>query len=115
VIGAGAIGIEFASFFNAFGTKVTVVEMMPNILPVEDTEVSVALEKSLSKQGIRILTKTKVSKGETTPGGVKIFVEGEKTKTIEADVCLVAIGVSPQLPGGMQLKVDPRGFVSTGD
>ena len=66
VIGAGAIGVEFAYFYNAFGTKVTVVEMMPNILPVEDTDVSVALEKSLSKQGIRLLTKTTVSKGEAT-------------------------------------------------
>jgi len=113
VIGAGAIGVEFAYFYNAFGTKVTVVEMMPNILPVEDTEISVALEKSLAKQGIRILTKTTVSKGETTPDGVKIFVEGGKAETIEADVCLVAIGVSPQLPGGLQLKVDPRGFLST--
>ena len=53
VIGAGAIGVEFAYFFNAFGTEVTLVEMLPNVLPVEDTEISLTLEKSLSKQGIK--------------------------------------------------------------
>ena len=66
VIGAGAIGIEFAYFYNAFGTKVTVVEMLPNALPVEDTEVSQTLEKSLTKQGIALLTNTKTTKTETT-------------------------------------------------
>src|SRR5262249_40595340 len=62
VIGAGAIGVEFAYFYNAFGTKITLVEMMPNVLPVEDTEVSQALEKALTKQGINILTKTRTAK-----------------------------------------------------
>ena len=64
VIGAGAIGVEFAYFFNAFGTEVTIVEMLPNVLPVEDTEISVALEKSLAKQGIKIFTSTKLVKAE---------------------------------------------------
>src|SRR6202011_1110370 len=64
VIGAGAIGIEFAYFYNAFGTQVTVIEMLPNALPVEDTEVSVTLEKAFAKQGIKILTNTKVVKAE---------------------------------------------------
>ena len=64
VIGAGAIGVEFAYFFNAFGTEVTIVEMLPNVLPVEDTEISVALEKSLAKQGIKIFTNTKLVKAE---------------------------------------------------
>jgi dihydrolipoamide dehydrogenase len=100
VIGAGAIGIEFAYFFNAFGTKVTVVEMMPNILPVEDTEVSVALAKSLTKQGIRILTGTKVEKAETTKEGVSITVSGGANESLTADVALVAIGVTPLLPDG---------------
>ena len=54
IIGAGAIGVEFAYFYNAFGTKVTMVEMLPNMLPVEDTEVSQALEKSFAKQGINV-------------------------------------------------------------
>ena len=53
IIGAGAIGVEFAYFYNAFGTKVTLIEMLPNVLPVEDTEVSQTLEKALTKQGIK--------------------------------------------------------------
>lgn len=115
IIGAGAIGIEFAYFYNAFGTKVTVVELMPNILPVEDTEVSVTLEKSLMKQGIRILTGTKTEKTETTEKGVKISVTGKVSETIEADVAIVAIGVSPLLPGGMKLELTDRGYIRTKD
>ncbi len=113
IIGAGAIGVEFAYFFNAFGTKVTMVEMMPNILPVEDTEVSVALEKAFTKQGINLLTGTKVTKTEAGPNGVKITVEGKKTETLEAEVCLVAIGVQPLLPGGTQPKLNDRGYIQT--
>ena len=98
VIGAGAIGIEFAYFFNAYGTKVTVVEMLPDVLPVEDTEVSKTLEKSLTKSGIRILTNTKVTGTSEDGKGVKITVEGAANETLEADICLVAIGVKPVLP-----------------
>lgn len=115
VIGAGAIGIEFAYFFNAFGTKVTVVEMMPNILPVEDTEVSVALEKSLTKQGIKILTETKVEKAEATATGVSITVSGKKNETLTADVALVAIGVAPLLPVGMAFNLDPKGYLAVNE
>ena len=116
VIGAGAIGVEFAYFFNSFGTKVTIVEMMPNILPVEDTEVSVALEKSLVKQGIRILTGTKVEKANATKEGVQITVSGGANETLSADVALVAIGVSPLLPGGAApFKLDDRGYLSVND
>lgn len=118
VIGAGAIGIEFAYFWNAFGTKVTVVEMMPNILPVEDTEISVAAEKALSKQGITILTNHKTTKTEATDGGVKITVADAKgaEKTLEADLCLVAIGVAPVLPGGaLKLGLTDRGYIQTND
>jgi len=79
VIGAGAIGIEFAYFFNAFGTAVTVIEMLPNALPVEDTEVSLTLEKAFAKQGIKILTNTKVVKAEAGDSGVRISVEGKKS------------------------------------
>ncbi|MGV3530874.1 MAG: dihydrolipoyl dehydrogenase [Chthoniobacteraceae bacterium] len=118
IIGAGAIGIEFAYFYNAFGTKVTVVEMLPNILPVEDSEVSVALEKSFQKQGIKLLTNTKTTKAEATGAGVKITVQDAKgaEQTLEADVCLVAIGVSPLLPGGNQkLELTDRGYIKTND
>ena len=115
VIGAGAIGIEFAYFFNAYGTKVTVVEMQPEILPVEDTEVSQTLEKSLTKSGIRILTSTKVTGTSEDGNGVKITVEGAANETLEADLCLVAIGVKPLLPGGIELKLSERGWLQTDD
>ncbi|MDX2081191.1 MAG: dihydrolipoyl dehydrogenase [Terrimicrobiaceae bacterium] len=113
IIGAGAIGVEFAYFFNAFGTKVTIVEMMPNILPVEDTEISTTLEKSLTKQGIRILTGTKVDKAETTNKGVRLTVSGKASETVEAAIALVAIGVSPLLPQGVKLEVDQKGYLKT--
>jgi dihydrolipoamide dehydrogenase len=115
VIGAGAIGIEFAYFFNAYGTKVTVVEMQPDILPVEDTEVSKTLEKSLTKSGIRILTNTKVTGTAEDGNGVKITVEGAANETLEADLCLVAIGVKPLLPEGIELKLSDRGWLQTND
>ena len=118
IIGAGAIGIEFAYFYNAFGTKVTVVEMLPNILPVEDTEVSQALEKSYAKLGIKCLTNTKTTKSEATATGVKITVQDAKgaEQVLEADVCLVAIGVQPLLPGGQQkIALTDRGYIQTND
>jgi dihydrolipoamide dehydrogenase len=115
IIGAGAIGVEFAYFFNAFGTKVTIVEMMPNILPVEDTEVSQALEKSLAKAGIKILTGTKVDKAEATNKGVRLSVSGKATETLEAEIALVAIGVSPLLPKGLAMDLDPKGYLQIND
>jgi dihydrolipoamide dehydrogenase len=118
VIGAGAIGVEFAYFYNAFGTKVTVVEMLPNLLPVEDTEVSQALEKSFQKQGVKVLTSHKTVKTAATESGVKITVEDAKgaTQDIEADVCLVAIGVQPLLPaGGLKLALNEKGYIQTND
>jgi dihydrolipoamide dehydrogenase len=118
VIGAGAIGVEFAYFYNAFGTKVTVVEMLPNLLPVEDTEVSQALEKSFQKQGIKVLTSHKTTKTEASESGVRITVEDTKgaTQTLEADVCLVAIGVQPLLPGGaLKPALTERGYLQTNE
>ena len=91
--------------------------MMPNLLPVEDTEVSQALEKSFAKQGIAFLTNTKTTKTEVSDKGVKITVADAKgaEKVIEADVCLVAIGVAPVLPGG-SLKFElVKGFLQTND
>jgi dihydrolipoamide dehydrogenase len=117
IIGAGAIGVEFAYFFNAFGTKVTMVEMLPNLLPIEDTEVSHALEKSFTKQGIAFFTNTKTTKTEASDKGVKITVADAKggEKTIEADIALVAIGIAPVLPAG-SLKLElVKGFLKTND
>ena len=114
IIGAGAIGVEFAYFYNAFGTNVTLIELLPNVLPVEDTEVSQTLEKALTKQGIRILTNTKTAKTETTKKGVRIAVEGKSAETTDADVALVAIGVMPLLPNGkLKIESTDRGYIKT--
>ncbi|MBV8378021.1 MAG: dihydrolipoyl dehydrogenase [Verrucomicrobia bacterium] len=115
VIGAGAIGVEFAYFFNAFGTDVTIVEMLPNVLPVEDTEVSVTLERSLARQGIKIFTNTKLVTAKTNDRGVTVAIEGKKQETLEGDCMLVAIGVDPLLPKGVELKLDNKGFIEVND
>ncbi len=116
VIGAGAIGIEFAYFYNAFGTKVTVIEMMPNILPVEDTEVSQVVEKSFTKSGIALKTSTKVISTKDLGTGVEVVVEKDgKQETLTAEVCLVAIGVKPLLPGGQPVGLTDRGYIKTDD
>ncbi len=113
IIGAGAIGVEFAYFFNAFGTQVTLIEMLPNILPLEDTEASQTLEKAFAKLGIRVLAGTKVVKAEAGPDTVRIAVEGKTRETLEAEVGLVAIGVQPLLPGGAAVKLTDRGYLAT--
>jgi dihydrolipoamide dehydrogenase len=119
IIGAGAIGVEFAYFFNAYGTRVTMVEMMDHALPVEDTEVSQALERAFKKQGIEILTKTKTASGNASGAGVELVVEprdGGDSRTLTAECCLVAVGVKPVLPGGAEaLARDDRGYLEAGD
>jgi dihydrolipoamide dehydrogenase len=115
VIGAGAIGVEFAYFFNAFGTEVTLVEMLPNVLPVEDTEISTVLERSLAKQGIKIFTNVKVAAAKAEGDIVRLNLEGKQAQVLEAGCALVAIGVSPVVPGGLQLALDKKGFVSVND
>ena len=115
IIGAGAIGVEFAYIYNAFGTKVTLVEMLPRILPIEDDEVGEALEKSLIKQGIRCLADTRIT-GMTDHGNqVALTVDGPKEKgTLTAEVCLIAIGIQPVLPGGLQPALTDKGFIQVG-
>ena len=95
IVGAGAIGIEFAYFYNALRTKVTVVEMLPGILPVEDRELTRQLESSLKKQGIDILTETKVEKVRPSQNDVTVTVRAADgtTRDITGDVALMAIGV----------------------
>ena len=116
IIGAGAIGIEFAYFFNAYGTEVTVVEMMDHILPIEDNDVSDLLKKSLTKQGIKVLTGTKTTTADTSGGGVKLTVEpaeGGESQDIESEMVLVAVGIAPVLPNNSeQIKLE-RGFIDT--
>jgi dihydrolipoamide dehydrogenase len=94
---------------------VTVIEMLPNALPVEDTEVSVALEKSLTKQGLKILAGTKVEKAEATDKGVKLTLSGKSSETVEASMALVAIGVSPVIPAGVKLETDQKGWLKTNE
>ena len=95
VVGSGAIGIEFASFYRTMGADVTVVEMLPKILPVEDDEISAMARKALEKQGIKILTEAKVA--SVTKGGdnvvAKVEKKGGKTETIKADRLISAVGV----------------------
>jgi dihydrolipoamide dehydrogenase len=116
ILGAGAIGCEFAYFFNAFGSKVTILEMLPQILPVEDAEVSEFLKRSFTKQGIDIHVDTKVEKTEVGDKGVKLTVVGGKS--FEAEHLLVAIGVEAQLDGllgnGVKFELD-RGYLKTND
>lgn len=100
VIGAGAIGIEFAYFYSVLGSKVTVIEMMDSILPVEDKEISQALEKSFKKRGIEILTKAVVKKAAVKENSVSITIEHNgKTQELSADKVLNAIGVTGNVEG----------------
>ncbi len=94
IIGAGAIGIEFASFYNTIGTKVTVIEMMPTILPIEDKELTKVLAASLRRQGIQLLTESRVEGVTAGPDKVTVNVQNATgTQELSADVTLVAIGV----------------------
>jgi dihydrolipoamide dehydrogenase len=98
VVGSGAIGVEFAYFYATMGTKVTIVEFMPNIVPVEDEEVSKQLERSFKKIGVEILTKTTVEGVDTTGSGCKVKVKSEKGESvIEADIVLSAVGITPNI------------------
>ncbi|MBB5047871.1 dihydrolipoamide dehydrogenase [Rhodopseudomonas rhenobacensis] len=94
VVGSGAIGIEFASFFHTMGSKVTVVEVLPQVLPVEDAEIAGLARKRFEKQGIKILTGTKVSKLEKKADSVIATIDdGKKTEAVEFDRVISAVGV----------------------
>lgn len=98
VVGSGAIGVEFAYFYATMGTKVTIVEFMPNIVPVEDEEVSKHLEKSLKKAGIEVMTNASVESVDTTGEGVKAKVKTTKGEVIlEADILLSAVGITANI------------------
>ena len=115
IIGGGAIGVEFAYYYAAYGTKVTIVEMLPHLLPVEDEEISETLEKSFAKLGIEIKTGARVESAESGPDGtaVTVTVNGEQ-ETLEADVTLLAIGRDANVEdiGLQELGVETdRGFI----
>ncbi|MBI4759657.1 MAG: dihydrolipoyl dehydrogenase [Chloroflexota bacterium] len=124
VIGSGAIGVEFSTVWNAYGVDVTIVEMLPRLVPLEDEEISKELEKEFKKRGIKSLTGHKVESVEATKTGVKVVVSagtstslsaGGKQTTLEAEQALVAIGFRPNSKGlGLEevgVKINERGFV----
>ena len=99
IVGSGAIGIEFAFFYNSMGTNVTIIEYLDRIVPVEDKEISKALEKSLKKKGIKILTSSEVKEAKITDSGVDVLIEnlnGETTK-INSEIVLSAVGIKTNI------------------
>ena len=117
VIGAGAVGCEFASIFSRFGTKTTIVEVMPQLLPIEDDEISKEFTRIFKKKGIDVYTGAKVLSCEVTENGVRSVVETGKGKeeTIETELVLSATGRGPVTSNcgleTIKVEVDKRGFV----
>ena len=117
IIGSGAIGVEFATIWNSYGVDVTIVEMLPRIVPMEDEEVSAELTKAFKKRKIKLFTGHKVEGIENVEGaGVHVTVSvGDEKKIIEADQALVAIGFRPNSQNiGLEevgVEVDGRGFI----
>ncbi len=116
VIGSGAIGVEFSTIWNAYGTEVTIVEMLSRMVPLEDEEVSNELAKSFKRQGIKVLTAHTVEVVEPTQSGVTVKVRsGEAETTLEAEQALVAIGFTPNSRNlGLEeigVSISERGFV----
>jgi dihydrolipoamide dehydrogenase len=98
VVGSGAIGVEFAHFYNAMGTEVTIVEFMPNVVPVEDEDISKQFERSLKKSGITVMTNSSVERIDTSGNGVKAFVKTAKgEEVLEADILLSAVGIKTNI------------------
>ncbi len=98
IVGSGAIGVEFAHFYNAMGTEVTIVEFMPNIVPVEDEDISKQMERSMKKAGVTIMTNASVERIDTTGAGVKAYVKTAKgEEVLEADVLLSAVGIKTNI------------------
>ena len=119
IVGAGAIGVEFAYFFNAFGTEVTLIEMLPQVLPVEDEETSRLLSRAFKKQGIAIHVETKVENIKVGKKTVKLeLVKGDSQSPLEVESLLLAVGVEANLKGLFSAKVKPvmdRGFIKVDD
>jgi len=98
VVGSGAIGVEFAHFYNSMGTEVTIVEFMPNIVPVEDEDISKQMERSMKKAGVNIMTNSSVERIDTSGNGVKAYVKTAKgEEVLEADILLSAVGIKTNI------------------
>lgn len=118
IIGGGAIGIEFAYFYNSIGTQVTIIEMMPSILPFEDKEITKILDSSLRKSGIGILTDTKVEKVKIEEDVIVMVSDKDGRKELKADIALMAVGVQANIENlGLEavgIKVE-KGFIAVND
>ncbi|HQB79622.1 MAG TPA: FAD-dependent oxidoreductase, partial [Tenuifilaceae bacterium] len=100
VVGSGAIGSEFAYFYNAIGTQVTLVEFLPNIVPLEDEEVSKTLERSFKKVGVKVMTNSSVESVDTSGELCKVKIQTKKgVEEIEAEIVLSAVGIAPNVEG----------------
>ena len=101
ILGSGAVGVEFASIYRRFGSEVTIVELLPRLVPQEDEAISAELEKSFRKQGIKVLTEARVTKATRTAKGVTVEAQmaGGKTESLAADILLVATGRAPVTDG----------------
>ena len=98
VVGSGAIGVEFAHFYNSMGTDVTIVEFLPNIVPLEDEDISKQMERSMKKAGVKIMTNSSVERVDTSGNGVKAFVKTSKgEEVLEADILLSAVGIKTNI------------------
>ena len=98
IVGSGAIGVEFAYFYNSMGTDVTIVEFMPNIVPVEDVDISKQLQRSFKKSGIKVMTNSSVEKVDTDGAGCNVLIKTKKgEETIECDVVLSAVGIAANI------------------
>ncbi len=98
IVGSGAIGVEFAHFYNSMGTDVTIVEFMPNIVPVEDEDISKQMERSMKKAGVKIMTNSSVERIDTSGSGVKAYVKTAKgEEVLEADMLLSAVGIKTNI------------------
>ncbi len=119
VIGSGAIGSEFAYFYNAMGTKVTIVEFMPEILPREDEEVCKQMARTFKKQGMAVMTESSVEKVDTSGAGCVVTIKTKKgVETLECDIVLSAVGITPNIENigfeELGIKTD-KGIVVTDD
>ncbi|MGY0407828.1 MAG: dihydrolipoyl dehydrogenase [Polaribacter sp.] len=113
VVGSGAIGVEFAHFYNSMGTEVTIVEYMPNVVPVEDIDISKQFERSIKKSGIKVMTNSSVESVDTSGEGVVATVKTKKgEETLKADILLSAVGIKSNIEN---IGLEDVGIITDGD
>lgn len=119
IVGCGAVGVEFADVFNEFGTKVTMLETMPTMLPVEDAEVAAELARSFKKRGIEVILNAKIDSAKVGKGSVTLSLSGPEKKEVTFEKVLVAAGRAPNIDGigleALGVKLNDRGFIKIDD